>query len=195
MRPCCRAQTAPAAAGRRSGTSAALMALARHPPQMPSLGRFRVYRHSASKTCVSALNGGALRPGTPSGFGPNLEHLPAFVHAGLEIDVMGPAALAGILVLDVGRSLERIRRPAHPAPGGRCFSFRDSHDVLLCASAALAILVRGSRAYRGSLRPSPVACFLAWPQPPRPCRSPARRAVASIERLLYPFGGSSRFGS
>src|SRR5262249_10429642 len=47
-----------------------------------------------------------LRP--PSGLLLRLEDLPAAVHAGLEIDVMGPAQLPRILVLDIGRRRQRI---------------------------------------------------------------------------------------
>src|SRR5260370_550527 len=53
--------------------------------------------------------------------------LPDTINAGLEIDVMRTAQLAGILVFDIGRPLERVGRAAHPTPGGRGLSFRDSH--------------------------------------------------------------------
>src|SRR5262245_56707706 len=60
-----------------------------------------------------------LRP--PSGLLLRLEDLPAAVHAGLEIDVVGPAQLTRILVLDVGRRRQRIGGAAHPAPRWRRF--------------------------------------------------------------------------
>src|SRR5262249_35374896 len=68
--------------------------------------------------------------GPRSGLFRRLENLPAAVQAGLEIDVMGPAQLARILVLDIGRPRQRIGGAAHPAPRRRCFSFRDGHAVL-----------------------------------------------------------------
>ena len=36
------------------------------------------------------------------------QHLPALVLAGLQVDMVGAAMLAGIVVLDVGRSVERV---------------------------------------------------------------------------------------
>src|SRR5262245_65410468 len=91
----------------------------------------------------------------PSGLLLRLEDLPTAVHAGLEIDVVGPAQLARILVLHVGRRRQRIGGAAHPAPRRRCFAFRNGHAVLswslgdvrrkACAPAAFE-----RRAYRGS---------------------------------------------
>src|SRR5262249_53149452 len=66
----------------------------------------------------------------PSGLLLRLEDLPTAVHAGLEIDVVGPAQLARILVLDIGRRRQRIGGAAHPAPRGRWFAFRNGHAVL-----------------------------------------------------------------
>src|SRR6516162_2783634 len=45
--------------------------------------------------------------GSRSGLFPRFEDLPAAIHAGLEIDVMGPAQFARILVLDIGRPRQR----------------------------------------------------------------------------------------
>src|SRR5215203_3617677 len=72
-------------------------------------------------------------PGRSSGLdlGLRLQHRPALVHAGLEIDVVGAAQLAGILVLDVGRTLERIGRAAHSTPRRRGFSLRNGHRANL----------------------------------------------------------------
>src|SRR5271168_3270143 len=42
-----------------------------------------------------------------------LQNLPALVHAGLEVEVVGTAQLAGVLVLDISGLLQRIRRAAH----------------------------------------------------------------------------------
>src|SRR5215470_15587179 len=63
----------------------------------------------------------------PSNLRLGLEHLPAAIHAGLEIDVMGPPQLAGVLVLDVSRRLQRVGRTPHAASRRRGFSFRDGH--------------------------------------------------------------------
>src|SRR5436305_3040550 len=64
-------------------------------------------------------------------FGLRLEHLAALVHAGLEIDVVGAAQFAGILVLDIGWLLQCIRRAAHATPRGRCFSSWNGHVGVL----------------------------------------------------------------
>src|SRR2546430_7227536 len=64
-----------------------------------------------------------------SDLGLRLEHLAAAVHAGLEIDVMRPAQLARILVLDIGRPRQGVGRAAHAAARRRCFSFRDGHGA------------------------------------------------------------------
>src|SRR6202012_3886306 len=56
-----------------------------------------------------------------------LQNLPALVHAGLQIEVMRTTQLAGVLVLDIGRLLQRIRRTAHASPRRRCFSSRNGH--------------------------------------------------------------------
>jgi hypothetical protein len=45
--------------------------------------------------------------------------------------VMRPAQLAGILVFNVGRRLQRIRRTAHATPRGRCFSSWNGHVGVL----------------------------------------------------------------
>src|SRR5690606_13343323 len=63
-----------------------------------------------------------------SGFGLDLEDRAALVHAGLEIDVVRTPQFAGILVLDIGRALEGIRRTAHAAPGRRRFLLWHGHD-------------------------------------------------------------------
>src|SRR3954464_14256762 len=65
-----------------------------------------------------------------------LEHRPALVHAGLQIDVVRATQLTGILVLDIGRALQRIRRPAHAAPRRRRFSFRHGHGEISSKTAA-----------------------------------------------------------
>src|SRR3954466_6807134 len=77
-------------------------------------------------------------PGRASGLdlGLRLQHRPALVHAGLKIDVVRAAQLAGILVLDVGRALQRIRRPAHAPPRGRRFLFWHGHGEISSKTAA-----------------------------------------------------------
>ena len=53
-----------------------------------------------------------------------LEHLPAAIHAGFQVDVVRTAQFAGILVLDIGRGLQRVGRTAHAAPSdGDVFLF------------------------------------------------------------------------
>src|SRR4051812_4596694 len=79
-----------------------------------------------------------------SSLGFDLENLPALVHAGLQVDVVRTAQLARVLVLDVGRTLQRVGRTAHAAARRRGFSFRDSHFSLQASSE-----IRVSRAYRG----------------------------------------------
>src|SRR5262249_28496248 len=62
----------------------------------------------------------AWRSGSaPSDFLFRLEHLAAAIHAGLEIDMVRAAQLAGILVLDIGRRREGVGRAAHAAERGR----------------------------------------------------------------------------
>src|SRR6266545_4401992 len=85
-----------------------------------------------------------------SGLGSGFEHLPALVHAGLQVDVVGTAQFAGILVLDVGRPLQGVGGPAHPAPRRRCFSLGDGH----CRTPLGRPTLSESRAYRGSVRPT-----------------------------------------
>src|SRR5262249_14833852 len=101
-----------------------------------------------------------LGSSAPSDLFLRLEDLPAAVHAGLEIDVVGPAQLARILVLHIGRPRQRIGGAAPPAPRRRCFAFPNRPAGLSpsvgnggrtsCATAAF-----GSRAYRGSRAPKP----------------------------------------
>src|SRR5829696_7233149 len=57
----------------------------------------------------------------------HLEDLAAAVHAGLEVDVVRAAKLARILVLDIGRGLQRVGRAAHAAARRRGLSFRNGH--------------------------------------------------------------------
>src|SRR5712691_6279001 len=93
-----------------------------------------IRRGNAMRYMISAILAFARSRRTASHVLLGLEHLPAAIHAGLEIDVVRPAQLAGILVLDVGRLRERVGGTAHPAARRRCFSFRDGHVVLLICS-------------------------------------------------------------
>src|SRR5262245_12278135 len=125
----------------------------------------------------------------PSGLLLRLEDLPAAVHAGLEIDVVGPAQLTRILVLDVGRRRQRIGGAAHPAPRRRCFAFRNGHVLLswsfgdvwrkACAPAAFE-----SRAYRGSRASMPG---------PRTGR--AACASPTLAELLMPLPAANPFST
>src|SRR6476661_2351228 len=68
------------------------------------------------------------KPNRPSGLDLlRLQNLPALILAGLEVDMVRPAQLAGILVLDISRFLQGIGGTAHPATGGRGFSFWNGH--------------------------------------------------------------------
>src|SRR6476620_3993606 len=62
------------------------------------------------------------------GFGLHLENLTATVHAGLQVNVVRTAQLAGILVLDVGRGLQGIGGATHAAPRRRRFSLWNGHN-------------------------------------------------------------------
>src|SRR5690606_40043399 len=59
-------------------------------------------------------------------------------YAGLQVDMMRTAHLAGILVLDIGRGLQRVGRAAHAALRRRGLSFWYSHGT--CST------VKGQRA-------------------------------------------------
>src|SRR3712207_8517011 len=58
----------------------------------------------------------------------SLDDLAALVHAGLQVDVVGPAQLAGVLVLHVAVGLQRVVRAAHVAPRGRGLSLGDRSE-------------------------------------------------------------------
>src|SRR5712671_2437790 len=66
-----------------------------------------------------------------SGFLLGLQNLTALVHAGLQVEVMGTAQFAGILVLDIGWLLQCICRAAHATPRRRCFSSGNGHVGVL----------------------------------------------------------------
>src|SRR4051794_20234318 len=55
------------------------------------------------------------------------QNLTAAIHTGLQIDMVRTAQFAGVLVFNVGSSLERVSRAAHTALGRACFSLRYSH--------------------------------------------------------------------
>ena len=58
-----------------------------------------------------------------------LQNLATAVHAGLQVDVVGTAHFAGILVLDIGRGLECVGGTAHAALRRRRLSFGYSHGT------------------------------------------------------------------
>jgi len=59
------------------------------------------------------------------------QHLAAAIHAGLEIDVVRPAQFAGILVFDISRTLQRVRRPTHAASRRGSLFLRHGHGERL----------------------------------------------------------------
>src|SRR5258705_6626508 len=63
----------------------------------------------------------------PSDLGLRLQDLPAAVLPGLQVDVVRATALAAVLVLDVRRRIERVRRPAVTALHPRHFTPRYCH--------------------------------------------------------------------
>ena len=58
------------------------------------------------------------------------DHLAAFVHAGLQVDVVRALQFAGFLVFDVGIGTQGVVRTAHVAPRGGYFAFRNGHGRL-----------------------------------------------------------------
>src|SRR5215217_6942108 len=89
--------------------------------------------NTSARSSFACLNQKKVWEGRPSPRPPvsrltaRLKHLAAFIHAGLQVDVMRAPQFAGILVLDIARLLERIGGAAHSAPGRCGFSFRDGH--------------------------------------------------------------------
>src|SRR6185437_13889859 len=116
----CRSRKESEAAESQEGTWQATLDVLIAPPRSVSLAVLPL-----------TLQGSA--PGRPpaSGFRLLPNHLAAAIHAGLQVDMVRPAQFAGILVFDIGRRLQRIRRPAHAAPRRRCFSLRHGHSGVL----------------------------------------------------------------
>ncbi len=56
------------------------------------------------------------------------QNLTTAIHAGLQVDVVRTTQFAGVLVFDVGRSLQGVSRAAHTALGRARFSLRYSHS-------------------------------------------------------------------
>src|SRR5262249_30000908 len=83
-----------------------------------------------SNAARASAPGSAPRRGA-SDLGFRLEHLAAAVHAGLEIDMVRTAQLARVLVLDIGRLLERVGGAAHAPPRRRGLFLRHSHGIVL----------------------------------------------------------------
>jgi hypothetical protein len=70
------------------------------------------------------------------------------------------AQFAGILVLDIGRVLERIGRTAHAAARGRGFSLRDGHFGSVWLSSRQAAYASGFEA--GLIKGSEESCKPAF---------------------------------
>src|SRR5450755_622657 len=83
-----------------------------------SLAEFRQAANRGGPGAAPEARASGLPP--VSGFLLGLQNLPALVHAGLQIEVVRAAQLAGILVLGIGRLLQRVRRTAHATARGRC---------------------------------------------------------------------------
>src|SRR5205823_4894215 len=78
-----------------------------------------------------------------------LENLPAAIRAGLEVDMVRPPELAGLLVLNPGRLLDLVPRPAHAdAAAGQLLSW-DGHWSRSINKGAL------DRKSRGAFKSSP----------------------------------------
>lgn len=58
------------------------------------------------------------------------QDLLAAIHAGLQVDMVRTAQLAGVLVLDIGRGADGIMATAHAALGRGGFALRDRHRGL-----------------------------------------------------------------
>jgi len=69
------------------------------------------------------------RSGPPSVFLGG-EDLAAFVHAGLQVDMVRAAELAGVLVFDIAVGRQGVVGPAHAAPRRGDFSLGDGHGGL-----------------------------------------------------------------
>src|SRR5882757_5692433 len=95
----------------------------------PNSGRGR--RSPREQGAALRRRGGLSAFRRVSGFLLGLQNLPALVHAGFQVEVVGAAQLAGILVLGIGRLLQRVRRAAHATPRGRCFSTGNGHVGVL----------------------------------------------------------------
>src|SRR3990170_9462 len=64
-----------------------------------------------------------------SGLFLDVEHLPAAITARFQIDVMRPAKLAGVLVLDISRRRQGVVGPPVAPLHARGFSFGNSHGA------------------------------------------------------------------
>src|SRR5438132_44548 len=134
-----------------------------NPITRASRGQVRLYRSSygvsAAKISRAGLRPARDKSGQPkSGFGLDLEHLPAGIHTGLQVDVVRTAQFTRILVLDIGWLLQGVGGPAHAAARRRGFSFRNGHGKSPATAPGppmrpVAQIHLRTRAYRGSLRP------------------------------------------
>src|SRR5271166_121713 len=78
-----------------------------------------------------------------AGRGLRLQDLAAAIHPGLQVDVMGTAQLARILVFDISRSLEGVGRAAHAAARRGGFASGDGHWCDSDRARAFAFAARG----------------------------------------------------
>src|SRR4051812_12185870 len=105
------------------------------------------FRCALDATALPARPRSSARRRSGSGFFLGFQDLAALVHAGFQVEVMRTTQFAGILVLDIGRLLDRIRGAAHASPRRRCFSSRNGHYP-----KSLARVVGGHRPTRTARR-------------------------------------------
>src|SRR5262249_10685130 len=74
-----------------------------------------------------------------SHFGFRLENLTAAVHAGLEVDVVGTAQFARILIFHIGRLLQGVGGATHATSRRRRLFLRDSHGWSPCSRRNTAV--------------------------------------------------------
>src|SRR4249919_3098887 len=97
--------------------------------------------NGTSRRGKPSMNMAQLSPNPPLALclGLGLQDLTALIHSGLQVDVVRTAQFAGILVLDIGRPLERVGGAAHAATRRRGFSFWHSHGTKLLEKRDLLI--------------------------------------------------------
>jgi len=124
------------------------------------------------------------------------QNLTAAIHARLQVDVVGAAQFARILVLDIGRGGECVSGTAHAATRRRSFSSRNSHDRLLRATAGSTEPHRPHPLiWRGQYNETaPLASASPKVQRKQAVRAPKRRLAGSIQGLdgFEPVGQSGK---